>query len=68
MGIKGLKKEKREKQIMIVRFVHNNNDPLYNYVKKRKSVFRGKRKPQYNKTFSYFLPVVKVLLIETESI
>ena len=30
MGIKGLKKEKREKQIMIVRFVHNNNDPLYN--------------------------------------
>ena len=68
MGIKGLKKEKREKQIMIVRFVHNNNDPLYNYEKKRKSVFWGKRKPQYNKTFRYFLPVVKVLLIETESI
>ena len=67
MGIKGLKKEKREKQIMIVRFVHNN-DSLYNYVKKRKSVFRSKRKPQYNITFSYFLPVVKVLLIETESI
>ena len=68
MGIKGLKKEKREKQIMIVRFVHNNNDPLYNYVKKRNSVFLGKRKPQYNKTFSYILPVVKFFLIETESI
>ena len=49
-----MKKEKREKQIMIVRFVHNNNDPLYNYEKKRKSVSWGKRKPQYNKTFSYF--------------
>ena len=53
---------------MIVRFVHKNNDPLYNYVKRRESVLWGKKTNLNVTKHIYFVSVITILLIETESI